>query len=471
MGTMNKYALILAAGKGTRMKTKLPKCAFPILKKPMIEYIVESVEESDIDETCVVVGHKREVIEDLLKGRVSFAYQAHQLGTGHAALSAKDALGDREGTTLILLGDMPLIDEAIIDNILTTHEKMGNDLTVVTTNYTDPTGYGRIIRDKYGKIESIVEDKETTEEQRAIQEVNTGIYAINNQYLFQILDKIEKSAYKNEYYLTDIVHLMRQDYSVGTYTIRDSQYVMGVNDLYAISIAEKVLRDKINKGLMLSGVSMINPETITVGHNVRIEGNVTVYPNTTITGESTIAEGSLIGPNTEIHNGVIHRNVQVKHSYVYDSVVHEHTTIGPFAHLRNNANIGRDNRIGNFVEVKKSTTGKNTKASHLAYIGDTTTGANVNFGCGSITVNYDGKEKHQTHIGDDVFIGCNTNLVAPIRVEDNVFIAAGSTVTENIPSGSLAIARNKQINKADYARNLIKPKGKTVEDSKDTEKK
>lgn len=465
METMNNYAMILAAGKGTRMKTKLPKCAFPILKKPMIEYLVESVEASQIDETCVVVGHKREVIENLLAGRVSFAYQDKQLGTGHAALAAKDALGDLEGTTLILLGDMPLIDEQLIDNILTTHEKMGNDLTVMTTNYLDPTGYGRIIRDKYGKIESIVEDKECTEEQRNIQEVNTGIYAIDNQYLFKVLNKIKKSAYKNEYYLTDIVHIMRQDYQVGTYTIRDSQYVMGVNDLYAISIAERILRDKINKAHMLNGVSMINPETITVGHNVRIEGNVTIYPNTTITGDSTIAEGSQIGPNTEIHNGVIHRTVNVKHSYVYDSVVHEHTTIGPFAHLRNNANIGRDNKIGNFVEVKKSTTGANTKASHLAYIGDSTTGENVNFGCGSITVNYDGKEKHETYIGDDVFIGCNTNLVAPISIGDSVFIAAGSTVTEDVPSGALAIARNRQINKNDYARNLVKPKTKDIHKS------
>ena len=468
---MNKYALVLAAGKGTRMKTKLPKCAFPILKKPMIEYIVESLKASTIDETCVVVGHQRKVIEDILDERVSFAYQEKQLGTGHAAMAAEKVLGGKKGTTLILLGDMPLIDQTTIDNILSTHEKLGNDLTVVTTNYLDPSGYGRIIRDKYGKIESIVEDKECTEEQRNIQEVNTGIYAIDNEYLFNTLKHIKKSAYREEYYLTDIVHLMRHDYTVGTYTIRDNAIVMGVNDLYAISIAEKVLRDSINREFMKSGVSMINPETITIGHNVRIEENVTIYPNTTITGASTIAEGAHIGPNTEIHNGIMHKNVAVQHSLIYDSVVHERTTVGPFAHLRNNANIGKDNRIGNFVEVKKSTTGSKTKASHLAYIGDTTTGANVNFGCGSITVNYDGKEKHETHIGDDVFIGCNTNLIAPISVEDNVFIAAGSTVTENIPSGSLAIARNKQINKADYARNLIKPKGKTVEDSKDTEKK
>jgi len=454
------YALILAAGKGTRMKTELPKCAFPILKKPMIEYIVESVEASRVHESYVVVGHQREVLEDLLDGRVHFVYQEEQLGTGHAALCAKETLGKEEGTTLILLGDMPLITGEILDKILLTHEKFKNDLTVVTTNFDDPEGYGRIIRDKYGKIQSIVEEADCTEDQRQINEVNTGLYAVDNQKLFKMLDSIEKNPYKNEYYLTDIVELMRNDYKVGTFTIRNRNLVMGINDLYAISIAEKYLRDEINRGHMLNGVSMINPDTITIGHNVSIEGNVTINPNTTITGNSTIKAGAVIGPNTEIHNGTIHKGVKVRHSLIYDSAVHERSTIGPFAHLRNNANIGRDNRIGNFVEIKKSSTGANTKASHLAYIGDTETGANVNFGCGSITVNYDGIEKHNTYIGDDVFIGCNTNLVAPITVEDNVFIAAGSTVTENIPKGSLAIARNRQINKADYAKNLIKPKPK-----------
>ena len=240
--------------------------------------------------------------------------------------------------------------------------------------------------------------------------------------------------------------------------LRDSYKVMGVNDLFSISIAEKHLREQINKMHMLNGVSIINPETVTIGHNVLIEENVTINPNTTITGESFIKTKAVIGPNTEIHSSTIYENVEVKHSLVYDSTVHENTTIGPFAHLRNGANIGPNNRIGNFVEVKKSSTGDGTKAAHLAYIGDTVTGKNVNFGCGSITVNYDGINKHQTTIGDDVFIGCNTNLVAPLSVGDKVFIAAGSTVTKDIPKGALAIARNKQINKADYAKNLIKPK-------------
>lgn len=455
---MKTYAIVLAAGKGTRMKTELPKCAFPILKKPMIEYIVENIERSSIDETILVIGHKKEVFEDILDRRVKFAYQFEQLGTGHAAKMAEDALKGKQGTTLILLGDMPLINDKVIDKIIQKHEQSENDLTVVTTNFDNPKGYGRIIRDQYGNINAIVEHNDCTPEQKQIKEVNTGIYAVNNKYLFDVLPQIQVNKRKQEYYLTDIVEIMTKSYKVGTFVMRDNFRVMGVNDLYAISIAEKYLRDEINKMHMLNGVSIVNPETVTIGHNVAIEEGVTINPNTTITGQSIIKKGAQIGPNTEIHNSVIFEGVSVKHSLVYDSTVYERSTIGPFAHLRNNAVIGRDNRIGNFVEVKKSSTGANTKAAHLAYIGDTTTGKNVNFGCGSITVNFDGVFKHQTIIGDDVFIGCNTNLIAPIKIEDEVFIAAGSTVTKDVPKGHLAIARNQQINKADYTKHLIKPK-------------
>jgi bifunctional UDP-N-acetylglucosamine pyrophosphorylase/glucosamine-1-phosphate N-acetyltransferase len=455
---MKKFAIILAAGKGTRMKTELPKCAFPILKKPMIEYIVENVEKSVIDETIAVIGYKKEIFEKMLDGRVNFAYQEKQLGTGHAVMMTKDVMANKRGTTIILLGDMPLIDNKIIDKVMSYHCDRGNDLTVVTTEFNNPKGYGRIIRNEYRNIEAIVEHSDCTDEQKRIKEVNTGIYIVNNSHLFKILDKIQINEKREEYYLTDIVEIMKKDYVVGTYVLWDNTKVMGVNDLFSVSIAEKVLREKINKIHMLNGVSIINPETVTIGHDVKIESNVTIYPNTYITGPSIIKTGAKVGPNTEIHTSVIYENVNVKHSLVYDSKIHANTIIGPFAHLRNGANIGEHNRIGNFVEVKNSKTGNGTKAAHLAYIGDAITGNNVNFGCGSITVNYDGIKKHKTIIGNDVFIGCNTNLVAPINVGDNVFIAAGSTVTKNIPKGALAIARNKQINKADYAKNFIRPK-------------
>jgi len=455
---MKKYALVLAAGKGTRMKTELPKCAFPILKKPMINYIIENIEKSVIEETVCVVGYKKEVIKELLDGKVKYAVQNDQLGTGHAVLMAKDLLADKEGTTIILLGDMPLVDYKVINKVMSYHWDKKNDLTIVTANYENPKGYGRIIRNEYGNIQAIIEHRDCSVEQKRINEINTGIYIVNNKLLFEAVQKIELNKRKGEYYLTDIVEIMRDEYKVGAFLLWDSPKVMGVNDLFTISIAEKHLRKDINKFHMLNGVSIINPETVTIGHSVEISENVTINPNTFITGDSVIEKGSIIGPNTEIHSSIIHKNVSVKHSLVYDSEVFENSTIGPFAHLRNKAVIGKNNRIGNFVEVKNSTTGKGTKAAHLAYIGDTTTGSNVNFGCGSITVNYDGVKKHRTIIGDDVFIGCNTNLVAPVEIGDKVFIAAGSTVTKNVPKGALAIARNKQINKADYAKNLIRPK-------------
>lgn len=455
---MKKYAIVLAAGKGTRMKTELPKCAFPILKKPMIEYIIENIEKSVVDETVAVIGYQKQIFEEMLDGRAKFAYQEKQLGTGHAVMMTKDLLANKRGTTIILLGDMPLVDHKIIDKVISYHGDRGNDLTVVTTEMENPKGYGRIIRNEYRNIESIVEHSDCTDEQKRIKEINTGIYVVNNSDLFKVLDSIQVNEKKGEYYLTDIIEIMRKDYVVGTFVLWDSTKAIGVNDLFSVSIAEKVLREQINKVHMLNGVSIINPETVTIGHDVEIESNVTIFPNSYITGKSVIKTGAKIGSNTEIHNSIIHENVAIKHSLVYDSEVHANSTVGPFAHLRNGANIGENNRVGNFVEVKNSKTGKGTKAAHLAYIGDAETGDNVNFGCGSITVNYDGVKKHKTVIGNDVFIGCNTNLVAPINVGNNVFIAAGSTVTKNIPEGALAISRNKQINKADYAKNFIRPK-------------
>ena len=455
---MNNYAIVLAAGKGTRMKTELPKCAFPILKKPMIQYIHENIEKSMIDETTVVVGYQKEILMGILGDKVNYAYQNTQKGTGHAVMVTKDIMEKKEGTTIIMLGDMPLIDYKVINKVIKYHRDKDNDLTVLTTKYQQPKGYGRIIRNEYGNIEAIVEHNDCTNDQKRINEVNTGIYVVNNKLLYKVVDKIQLNERKQEYYLTDIVEIMKPNYRVDAFELWDNEKVMGVNDLYSASIAEKYLRNEINKSHMLNGVGIVTPETVTIGENVVIEGNVTIYPNTYITGDSVIKSGCKIGPNSEIHSSVIHNNVRVKHSLIFDSEVKSDTVVGPFAHLRNGASIGERARIGNFVEVKNSVIGDGTKASHLAYIGDTETGSNVNFGCGSITVNYDGINKHRTKIGDDVFIGCNTNLIAPVEVGSRVFIAAGSTVTKNVPEGAFTIARNRQINKEDYAKNFITPK-------------
>lgn len=450
--TMRKYAIILAAGRGTRMKTCLPKCAYPLLKKPMIAYIVENLKNTGLlDELVVVVGHKKQVMMDILNDTVTYAYQEEQLGTGHAVMMTKELITDMEGDTIILPGDMPLIDESVLKEAITAHNNDGFDLTLVSTIVEEPFGYGRILRNGNNCLDAIVEEHEATPEQKLIHEINTGIYIVKNNILFGALDKVDNKNSKGEYYFTDIVNILRkEDAKIGTYILKTSYKAMGVNDLYSLSIAESKLRHDINKRLMISGVAMINPETITIGQNVVIEENVVIHPNTYITGNSIIRKGAQIGPNTEIHNSCIGEAVVCKHSLVFNSTIQKESTIGPFAHLRDGANIGPKNRIGNFVEIKKSSTGENTKASHLAYIGDAEVGDNVNFGCGSITVNYDGKHKYKTIIGDNVFVGCNANLIAPIEIHDDSFIAAGSTVNKNVPKGSLAIARAYQVNKENY---------------------
>ncbi len=455
---MKKYAIILAAGKGTRMKTELPKCAYPLLKKPMIAYIVEHLYKSTmIDELITVVGHKKEVIKEILNSKVKYANQDEQLGTGHAVLMAEDYIKDPEGYTIILPGDMPLIDDVVIRNAISEHIEFRHDLTVVSTILDDPHGYGRIIRNEAKYLSSIVEENDATSEEKKIKEINTGIYIINNNLLIPALKKISNKNAKKEYYLTDIVKIMKNESNlVGTYLLDESYKAMGINDLYALSRAECILRHYINRDLMKSGVAMINPDTITIGQNVIIEENVIIHPNTYITGNSVIKKGAQIGPNTEIHNSLVGEGVVCKHSLVYNSEIKENSSVGPFAHLRDGAVVGPNNRIGNFVEIKKSQTGNTFKASHLAYIGDATIGNDVNFGCGSITVNYDGVNKYKTNIGDNVFIGCNSNLIAPINIEDDAFIAAGSTLDKNVPKGSLAIARAYQVNKEHYIRNKKK---------------
>jgi len=457
---MRKYAIILAAGKGTRMKTELPKCAYPLLKKPMIAYIVENLKNTELlDELIVVVGHKKDVIKEILNDTVTYAFQDEQLGTGHAVLMAKDKVTDKDGFTIILPGDMPLINDAVIRDAINVHNDNKNDLTLVTTFLDDPYGYGRIIRNGDDSLHAIVEERETDCKQKLIKEINTGIFIVKNDVLFAALSKVDNNNSKGEYYLTDIVKILKSEsVQMGTYILKDSYKAMGVNDLYALSIAESQLRLDINRNFMISGVAMINPDTITIGHNVVIEENVTLHPNTYITGNSIIKKNAQIGPNTEIHNSTIGENVICKHSLVFNSTVHEGSTVGPFAHLRDGANVGPRNRIGNFVEIKKSTTGENTKASHLAYIGDAEIGSNVNFGCGAITVNYDGKNKYKTLIGDNVFVGCNANIIAPIEIHDDSFIAAGSTVNKNVPKGTLAIARAYQVNKENYMKLKIHEK-------------
>lgn len=453
-----KYAILLAAGKGTRMKTDLPKGAFPVNDRPMIIYSIEALQNSHFDKINVVVGHKKEILMDILTGfNCDFSEQTELNGTAKAVESSKGTLEGLEGNTLILPVDMPLVTSNLINELVNYHEENKNDLTVLSTKIDNPFSYGRIIRDENGDFLAIKEELDTTLDEKKINEINSGVYVVDNKLLFKALSKVNNNNNKQEYYLTDIVSILKgEGKKVQAYIYSNSIETTGVNDLYTKSIVEKEIRNRINKELMLNGVNIINPDTVTIGSDVIIGQNCTIEPNTHITGGTVIGSGSRIGPNTELINATIGENVWIRHSIVSDSSVGNNTTVGPFSHLRNKTHIGEKNRVGNFVEFKNTTTGFNTKASHLSYLGDSNVGSSVNFGCGCITVNYDGKNKWHTEIGDNVFVGSNSNLIAPIKIEKDSFIAAGSTINKNVPEGALAIAREYQVTKPDYAQILRK---------------
>ncbi len=438
-------AIILAAGKGERMKTNIPKCAFPILKKPMINYIIDTLKKTKVDNRVIVVGHKKEVFLELLPNE-TFSVQEEQLGTADAVKSALDKIDS--GITIVLPGDTPLISSTLINKLIDIQIKENNDMTLCTMMLDNPFGYGRIVRTNK-KITQIVEEKDATAEEKKIKEVNTGIMVFDNEFLKKAIKKIKNDNAKGEYYLTDIVNFTKK---ISNYLLDNPDMLLGINDLYSLSVVEEKLEEDIKKKLLLSGVTIINKNTVTIGPDVEIEPGVTIYPNSFIMGKTKICKNSIIGPSSEIYNSIICENVLCRQSVVYDSTISKDATVGPFAHIRMNTIIGEKNRIGNFVEVKNSILGVNTKASHLSYLGDSEIGNNVNIGCGSITVNYDGKKKSKTIIGNNVFVGCNSNLIAPITIKDDSFIAAGSTITLDVEESDLAIARSKQINKKGYAK-------------------
>ncbi len=439
---MKKYAIVLAAGLGTRMKSDLPKCAYPLLNKPMIEYIVDNLERSNVDEIICVIGHKGNIIKSILKNRVTYVVQEVQLGTAHAVLQALSVMND--GISIIIPGDVPLVDSSIIQTLF----NYNNDLTIATMNISNPSGYGRIVK-LNNKVVKIVEDKEASKEELLINEVNTGLMVIKNDLLKKYIPLIKNNNSKNEYYLTDIIFLLN-GYNVNSHLILDDYKLTGINDLYSLSKLETILIDNINNGHLLNGVNIINKNSVVISIDTIIESGVTIHPNTILYGKNIIKKNSEIGPNTQITNSIINENVKINSSCIYNSIINENTIIGPFAHIKQNSEIGMNNRIGNFVEIKNSKTDNKVNAVHLSYIGDATIGNNVNFGCGSITVNYDGKTKSKTIIEDNVFIGCNSNLIAPLLIESNSFIAAATTVTKNVSSGDLVIGRVKQVNKKGY---------------------
>ncbi|MBQ7990375.1 MAG: bifunctional UDP-N-acetylglucosamine diphosphorylase/glucosamine-1-phosphate N-acetyltransferase GlmU [Oscillospiraceae bacterium] len=435
-------AVILAAGQGKRMRSDLPKPMFEVLGVPMLDWVISACEESGITDICVVTGYNHEVIEKHLDGKYTTVLQTERKGTGHAVMMAKDWLSERrDKNVLILNGDAPFIDRETILAALWQHEHKDDDVTVITAEIADPHGYGRIIRTS-GGISAIVEEKDATDEQKFIREVNSGTYWFRTDKLLSALDRLRPNNAQSEYYLTDTIYiLLGEGCRANAYTSPNPDTVLGANDRRGLLMLNDKARMVIINRLLDEGVEFVCTDGVMIGKNVRVGAGTKILPGVIITGSSQIGENCVIGPdclidNTSVGNGTVLNCVQS-----HDSTVGNNVKIGPWVQLRPGTKIDDGVKIGDFVEIKNSTIGTNTAVAHLTYIGDSDVGSGVNFGCGVVTVNYDGKAKFRTTIGDNAFIGCNTNLVAPVTVGNAAYTGAGSTITRDVPDGALAVER------------------------------
>ncbi|ONN27755.1 bifunctional N-acetylglucosamine-1-phosphate uridyltransferase/glucosamine-1-phosphate acetyltransferase [Thermosipho affectus] len=433
--------LILAAGMGKRMNSKYPKVIHEIFGKPMILWVIETAKK--FGEVAVVLGHKYEMVEDKLSSDVRIYIQKKQLGTAHAVMSAIEFVS-KDDNLLILYGDVPFISYETLKRLEKVHLESNSDVTILTAILENPSGYGRIVRDDKIKI---IEDKDADDEVKKIKEINTGIYIIKGRYLIENINKINNNNAQGEYYLTDILKFTEKISTVITENIDE---ITGINDRIQLARLEKRIRKKINEKLMKEGVRIIDPDVVYIDPQVKIGKDTIIYPFTFIEGDTTIGEDCIIGPMTRIKNSKIGNNVIINRSEVEKAEVKDNVSVGPYARLREGTTLDTNVKIGNFVETKKTVMGQNSKAQHLTYLGDATIGKNVNIGAGTITCNYDGKKKHPTFIEDNVFIGSNSSLVAPVKIGKNSITAAGSTITNNVPENSLAIARERQINKENW---------------------
>ena len=441
-------SVILAAGMGTRMKSKMPKVLHKVCGKPLSKWVIDASEAAGADKVCAVGGLKAETVKEVLGDVCEFALQAEQKGTGHAVMQAIDVIKNSKGEVVILNGDTPLITAETINKAIEYHKNNGNQATVITAILDDATGYGRIVRDNDGSVLKIVEQKDASKEEKKINEVNSGMYVFDAQSLVYALDKITPNNAQGEYYLTDTLEiLLSAGKKIGGYAISDNDEIRGINDRVQLNEAEKIMQKRINEYHMRNGVTMRNPESVYIEDGVEIGNDTEICQNVTIKSGTKIGSDCVIGSGSMLDRAVIHDGVDVLSSVILESEVDEGTHVGPFAYIRPNCHVGKEVKVGDFVELKNSNIDDGTKISHLTYIGDSDVGKRVNFGCGTVTCNYDGKKKYRTTIGDDCFVGCNTNFVSPINVGDGVYIAAGSTITEDIPENSLSIARARQVNK------------------------
>ncbi len=448
---MEKYVVVLAAGKGTRMKSKLYKVLHKVCGKTMVEHVVDAAQGVNPAEIVTIVGTGAGDVEKVLADKSKFAFQEKQLGTGDAVMTAREELGDKDGATLVVTGDTPLFTTDTFNELFKYHAEKGNAATVLTAKAPNPFGYGRIIRDDQGNVLRIVEQKDGKPEELKVKEINTGVFCFDNKKLFEALKHVNNDNAQGEYYLTDVLEILRNSGErVGAYKMPDFSESLGVNDRIALAQATKTMQRRINEQHMRDGVSFIDPDTayidadVKIGNDTVIEGNVVIKGNTEIGSDCYITSGS------RIVDSKIGNNVTVTSSTVEEAEMDDNTDIGPNSHLRPKAIIRKGAHIGNFVEIKKAEIGENTKVGHLTYVGDATLGKDINIGCGTIFSNYDGVMKFHTNVGDHAFIGAGSTLIAPINVADHAFIAADTTVTKDVNKYDMAIGRGRQVNKPDY---------------------
>lgn len=445
-----KCAVILAAGEGTRMKSKKPKALAEVLFSPMIDWVMGAVKNSGIDDICVVKGFGAEYLDEHLAGSCETVLQSERLGTGHAVLQASDFIEGCGGDVLVLNGDAPFIDSATIYDALALHRKEGNSVTVISANIDDPTGYGRIIRCADGSVERIVEQRDATAEQAAVSEINSGAFWFSGEALIKALRSLsEKRASgvncKKEFYLTDALEEIRSfGLRAGSFTAASSDIVLGANDRIQLNELNKLARHRELEKHMRAGVSIPCTDGVIICPGAKIGRDTVIYTGTVVKGDSVIGEDCTIGPDSLVENSVIENSVSFVRSVCYSSKILSGADIGPFVRIRPGSLIGAGVHVGNFVEVKNSSIGAGTKISHLSYIGDSDLGSGINVGCGCATANYSGNRKSRTVIKDGAFIGCHTCLVAPVEVGENAYTAAGSTITETVPNNALAVARSRQ---------------------------
>jgi bifunctional UDP-N-acetylglucosamine pyrophosphorylase/glucosamine-1-phosphate N-acetyltransferase len=463
-------AVVMAAGLGKRMKSKLAKVLHPVAGRPMVLYGVDLARQLAGEHVAVVVGYQGKDVRTAIEASgprapVMIVEQAQQLGTGHAVQQARDMfrrLGKTLSTYVILNGDTPLLQASTVQALLQLHQDDRAAVTLLTATVDDPSGYGRVVRAKDGRVQKIVEDRDATGAEKQIHEINVGTYVTDGPFLFEALDKLQPRNAQGEYYLTDVVALaVERGLRVSALAVSEAEG-MGINTRGQLAAAEQAIRRQICAHWMREGVTLRNPATTSIDADVAIGRDTVIHPDVTLEGHTTIGEDCIIRSQTRISDSVLgHRVVVQDHCVIRESRLEDDTAIGPFAHLRPGAVLRRAAKVGNFVEMKKAELGEGSKANHLSYLGDATIGKGVNIGAGTITCNYDGVHKHPTHIEEGAFIGSNSTLVAPLRIGAGAYVAAGSTITEDVPGNALALGRSRQVLKEDWAQRRRARDGKS----------